>query len=465
MQSRRLILAALVLSAVFLFVAAIVLAASYVALSSRGTASASVTLPAWRDPTKVDALKIDVPASVAVLAGTPEPQAISAMLAAGALDAAYETTIFSTSLDERQRAGELLLVGERYAAAGNEAQARLTYQALLESVALSPSFSDYERAEMLAQASKTLYRFKDQGLAGLAIDAGRAVALESPFLKNAHRFMLLGQLLQAAQAGNDQKRVAALNDDRANYVDASDSPPAARADVPDPLPAIEQPARNDTVSAALSKRQAAAQKIARLAASGASVSDDQINELANALFAEDDARIRAFNAPSSQQSAAQKIALARAQVDWLTFKYRIARKGFGTSIMPEWEDAEGEIRAQLAKAYEKLYTLRDEQAVAVPQQRDVDLAQSYLLRRQLLAGRLGIYPDFPEGNLVDDLNDATERLMASQPKAALRVKVDEKNGQFYYHLVNDEAWNNDTPGAKPNGVPSRPTAVPSRATP
>ena len=118
------------------------------------------------------------------------------MLAAGQLDAAFETIIFSTSLDERQRAGELLLVGERYVTAGNEAQARLTYQALLESVALSPSFSDYERAEMLAQASKTLYRFKDQGLAGLAIDAGRAVALESPFLKNAHRFMLLGQLLR-----------------------------------------------------------------------------------------------------------------------------------------------------------------------------------------------------------------------------------------------------------------------------
>src|SRR5438034_7736721 len=91
MQSRRMILAALVLSAVFLFIAAVVLAASYIALSSRGVASASVTLPAWRDPTKVDALKIDVPASVAVLAGTPEPQAISAMLAAGALDAAYET--------------------------------------------------------------------------------------------------------------------------------------------------------------------------------------------------------------------------------------------------------------------------------------------------------------------------------------------------------------------------------------
>src|SRR5438045_3305342 len=150
---------------------------------------------------------------------------------------------------------------------------------------------------MLAQASHTLYKFKDQGSAGLAMDAGRAIALESPFLKSAHRFMLLGQLLQAAQAGNDQKRVAALNDDRANYVDSSEGPPAARADVPDPLPAIEQPARNDSVSAALGKRQAAAQKIARLAPSSR-VSDDQINELANALFAEDDARIRAFSAAS-----------------------------------------------------------------------------------------------------------------------------------------------------------------------
>ncbi len=454
MLSRRWILAALGVSAAFLLLAAVVLAASFIVLSTRSTASATVALPSWHDPTKVDTLKIDAPSALAVLAGTAEPQAISTMLARSEIDTAYAATIFSTGLTDRQRVGELLVVGERYTAASKVAQARQTYLALMDTLALSPALSDYERAQSLAQAANALYALKDQSLAGLALNAGRDIAVQSPFLKDAHRFMLLGKLLQAAQRGKDDKRVSQLNDDRANYVDANDAPPPARADVPDPLPAIEAPAKNDSVNAALTKRQAAALKIAQLD-KGTHVSDDLINELANALFAEDDARTRAYNAPTSQLTLAQKIALARAQVDWLTLKYRIARKALGISIMPEWEDSETEIRAQLAKAYDNLYALRNEQAIALPQQKDVDLAQLVLLRQQLLAARLGVYPNASEADRVDDLNEASERLIAGQPNAALRVKVDEKNGQFYYRLVNDAAWRGDSANAKPTSVPTR----------
>jgi len=153
MTSRRWILAALGLSAACLFLAAVVLATSFVILASRRTASATVTLPTWRDPTKVDALKIDAPSAMAVLAGTAEPQAINTMLGRGETDAAYAATIYSTSLSDRQRVGELIVVGERYTAANNAAQAKQTYQALMDTLALSPALSDYERAQAMSQAA------------------------------------------------------------------------------------------------------------------------------------------------------------------------------------------------------------------------------------------------------------------------------------------------------------------------
>lgn len=451
MSPRNWLLALIGFGALCMLFVAILFAVSFFIISQR-TATPAMVLPTWSDPTQVDQLKIDPVLSIATLAGTSELDAIAQMQRRGQLDAAYATTIYATSLTDRQRLGQLLSIGERYTAADKTPQAKLTFQAVLDTVALSPSLSDYERAEALAQAATAYFKLNDRNLAGLALDAGRDIALQSPFLKDAHRVTLLGKLLRAAQQGGDNTRVKKLNDDRSNFVDVTDTSAAAPVEPPNPLPPIEAPAKNDALAAAINKRMEAAKAIAQLKDS--TVPDELISKLGDELFAEDDARMRTYNAPTNQVTLAQKVALARAQLEWLTLKYKVARKAFGVSIMPEWEDVESKISSQLAKAYENLYVLRNEQAVALPLAKDIRLAGSYLLRQQILAGRLGLYPNFPEDSLVDDLNNQTDELIQTQPNSTLRVKVEVSGDKYYYHLVDDQTWTGEVQNA---GTKSTPT--------
>src|SRR5712692_2415215 len=156
MRTRSWLLLAIGFGAVCLFLAAIVLAASYVVIARRSVTTALV-LPSWGDPSKVDKLKIDPILSVATLAGTTELTAISSMQSHGEIDAAYAATVYATGLTDRQRLGQLLLIGERYAAAENVAATIQTHQAVMDVVALSPLLSDFERTEALAQAATALY--------------------------------------------------------------------------------------------------------------------------------------------------------------------------------------------------------------------------------------------------------------------------------------------------------------------
>ena len=222
--------------------------------------------------------------------------------------------------------------------------------------------------------------------------------------------------------------------------------------------------------AAQAKRASAALSIAKLDANGDPVPPDLVDALSGALFGEDDQWTRIAGVPTTKLTLAQKVGLLRAQVDWLTIKDRVARKSYGFSIVPEWEDGEADIRSALAKAYENLNVLRTEQSVALPQTNDIDLAQSYLLRRLLLAGRLGQYPSFPENDLVDQLNNATDTLIGDQPNAALRVKVENTAEHYYYHLVNDDDWYGQAaatpaPAAQPRGAtPTRKPALTTQPT-
>ncbi len=471
MRARNGLLVALGCGASCMFVFALTAIITFFAVSRRNVSAAN-TFPTWNDPTQVQNLKVDPSVSLTTLAGTSEPAAITSMVNHQDLDSALATVIFASSLTDRQRLGQILLIGRKYVSAGNASSAKQSFQMANDIAILSPSVSDYERAEVLGQIAASLYPLKEPGLAGLTLDSAREIVLESPFLKNANRDTLLRQLIRAAQQGDDGARIKQLTADRSNFVEVNDPSTPVPQEPPDPLPPLEAPAKNDALEAAQNKRAAAAQKILQLPDASSAIPDELIEQLGNQLFSEDDVRVRTYSAPAGQRTLAQKLALARAQIDWLTLKYKVARKAFGVSIMPEWEDAESEIRSQLAKAYENFYVLRTEQVVALPQTKDIELAQSYLLRRQLLAGRLGLYPNFPENDLVDRLQEVTDKLVVAQPKAALRVKVEVKGDRYYYHLVDDATWNVEptarpkqkataTRRAEPATVQTRPAASPT----
>lgn len=458
MSSRSWLLALVGLVVVCTGVFVLALVAGAVMLTRRDIPEV-VTYPAWQDPAQVDKLKVDPILSAAMLAGANDVATIGQMVARGEIDSAYTAAIYSPNLTDRQRLAQLQLVGERYTALAKTDRARVTYQAVMDVAALSPALSDFERADALAQTAAAFYRLNDRNLARLALDSGRDIALRSPFLKDASRFTLLSRLLLAAQKGDDRTRVQTLNDDRSSFVDQSDANSPAGADLPDLLPAVDAIKKDAALTAAETKRIEAAKQVAALLGKSQTVPDELGTALGDALFDEDEQYKRVFAAPSTQTSLAQKIALAQAQVNWLTIKYRVARKALGISLVGEWEIDEQVVRDDLARASETLNLLRNEQAAGLPKGQDVELATNELLRRLVLAGRLGLYPDFDEGALVGSLNDSTDQLIASQPQASLRVKVDGGTGKRFYHLVDDDGWYGQT-GATP--VPKR---TPGRGTP
>jgi hypothetical protein len=431
------------------------------------TQTKPVVYPVWQDPLQAENLVIAPTLSITSLAGAPDLPTINALLARDETDSAYATAVYATEVTDRQRLGALLLIGGKYTEARNTAQAQLAYQAARDLAVLSPSLSDFERTEGLAQIAAALYKLKNANDAGLTLSAAKDIVLASPFLKDAHRFVLLNKMILSAQQGNDTARIKELNDERAKFVASSEANAPPPSEPPDPLPAVEALPKNDTINAQRQKRVTAALKIAQLGR-GATIPDAALLELEDALVAEDAVRMKVYNAPTDKLPLAQKAALVRARIEWLSLKYRVARRAFGASLMPDWEDKVDEIRSQLAKAYEDFYSLRSEQAVTLPKTKDIELAESFLLRRHILAGRLGLYPNFPEEDFVDKLNDSTDKLIANQPHTSLRLKVEGAVDRFFYHLVDDDTWNGGAPSSSPpprtvNTPTPQPSLAPTRA--
>lgn len=460
MSSRGLVLLVLALLVLCLGFATVAGFAGVIWYSQR-EAPAAVVYPPWQDPTAVGNLKIDPIVSLGALSAG-EVAGVNRMLAQGAADSAYAATVYSVEMSDRQRLAQLLLVTERYVALEQAERARPAYQAVMDIAALSPDLSDYERADALAQVAAGFYTLKDRNMARLALNAGRSIARHSPFLKDASRFALLGKLLKAAQEGNDRERVQRLNDDRSNYVD-QDTTSSALPEARNPLPAIEPYKKDAKLQAAETRRIDAAKAIGALAGKTQPALDDKLVTLGDALFAEDEEYKRALTAGAAQGSTlAQKVSLAQARVNWLTLKFRVARNAFGARVVDEWIDDVDAIRIELAKAYETLTSLREEQAASLPKAQDVELAQEHIVRRLVLAGRLGLYPGYPEDALIERLGIATEDLINSMPGAALRVKVDGPSGKLYFHLTSDDGWFGQDDDAAPAKRAPASGATPTR---
>jgi hypothetical protein len=121
-------------------------------------------------------------------------------------------------------------------------------------------------------------------------------------------------------------------------------------------------------------------------------------------------------------------------------KYRIARRGYGISLVPEWESQAESIRAELTKSYELLFALYADLIVAIPNADQIDLATEEVLRRENLAGILGRYPNYPAEQRLAQLLQATAHLVESRPGEKMRVVVLPYAGVDSFVLVDDAGF-------------------------
>lgn len=399
-------------AAALLLLVAVVAGVLYLVLRQRERASAG-----WENP-----LAAIAPAEVAPdlalypLAGASELETIDAALSSGELETAYATLVFSVDLSDAQRVGRLTLLGSRFVLNERPDRAATCYQQVYDIAVLSPSLNDPVRADALLASGKGWAAAGDTAQALNAYDQVYLLATRSPYMQVAHRREFLSALEEgyrtlagAEQAEACRQRISEL--DQGTTLQPA-LQPAVTADLlvePEGVSSAELGALEET-----RRQKAYAVMTSEVWAEAQDPPSALISDLAQALRAEDAAKLQFYQGElQATTQPGNRIRVEWQLIRWLTLKYRVAVRGWGMSIVPEWEPLAAEIQASLSKSYEDLLFDYEDLVAGMPTA-DLVGPGSYEVRRELaLAGRLGQYPNFPEQQMVEKLQSAVGALVAA----------------------------------------------------
>jgi hypothetical protein len=368
--------------------------------------------------------------------GASDLDTIDEAIAIGDLETAYATLVFSLDLSDAQRIGRLLLLGKGFAEAEKPDRSNLAYQQIYDVAVLSPRLSDPARADALLGAGRGWAALGMDAEALRAYDQVYTVALASPYMQMAHRQELLTMLVNAYRELGDEGRAQASADKLAELAEEPYVRPLpAPAQVPE-LVVGQEPVSSPEVAALEGARRDAAGAIVQMLLEGEQPTPEQVNSLAQALLAEDAAKLALYRQTLEGTSQpGKRINVHWHLIRWLTLKYQVAAGGLGMSVVPEWESQAADIQSDLSKAYEDLYFDYEDLVTALP---DASLMGpgSYQVRRQVtLAGQLGHYPNYPAQQMADKLRDAVDSLVATGSADRLYVDVVIEDGEARFTLA------------------------------
>lgn len=395
-------------------------------------------VPEWRDPlTLVNAERIDPAVAVAGLGGVSDGDLSAKALTQARADTAFAILVFSPSIGDRESAGDFLLLASRYRTDDRPEYAITCYRLAGTIATLSPDLPDTVRADTFVLAGEGLADLGEFGLAQLYFDQAYNVATVSPYLQAATRRNVFQRLHRGYQAIGDRER-ARVSLERS----AEPFPTVTVVEAPPVLPVAEPPLLPLEVQQAEAARWETAQAlVTALVERGGNAPVDLVSALREALTAEDEAKLPYFDSQlAATPQLSVQISIVQARINWLSIKYRVARRGYGTSLVPEWEIQAEAIRAELTKSYELLFALYADMIVAMPDAEQIDLATEEILRREILSGTLGRYPNYPEEQRMAQLMQATAHLVESRPGEKMRVVVLPYGGVDSFVLVDDAGF-------------------------
>lgn len=369
----------------------------------------------WQDPlATVDVSRVRPDIGVLSLLGEAPATVVREALAAGEPDTAYAVLVYNPELNDSERSGYLLLIARAFEDAEAPDLAAVCYQQVHSLAALSPVMADVVRAESSVEAAAGFIRLGMVDAARPSLAQAEALARYSSMLAPAKRQRIALDLVDLyRQAGLDDQADILLQ-----FVRKPRGLPDARLVhgpfLPQFMTSVELPWQLRDVQER--RRQQVWAFMEAWDRSGGSDVEAARAALASTLLEEDGIQ-RAVMQAALQMEARLSVRAAwlRGWVDWLTLKYMVARRGAGFSLVPEWELQQDSIRADLDRAYADLFSTYDDLVQALPQVSDVDFAVIEVLRQQLLVGRLGLYPDYPEQELLDALDERQAAVMDQLP--------------------------------------------------
>jgi hypothetical protein len=390
----------------------------------------------WQDPI-IAILPDEVAPDLALypLAGAAELDTVDAAIDNGDLETAYATLVFGVDLTDAQRIGRLVLLGGHFADAEKPDRAALAYQQIVDTAMLSPDLSDPGRADALLAAGKGWDVLGEEDRSLEAYDQVYLIAVQSPYLQMANRRDLLSALEPAYRDTGADERAEASHDAIVELDQQTSShPPVSPENIPDLVQGEVTISSPEVGSLEDARRQAAFALLEPLSM-GEEAPADLVENLAQALRAEDAAKLALYEQElEATTQPNRRISVNQQLVRWLLLKYKIASRGFGISLVPEWETSLADIQSELSKAWEGLFFDYEDLVTSLP---EVSLIGpgSYAVRRQvLLDGRLGQYPNYPAEQLADKLQDAARDLISTKTVDQLYVDVRRDDGELIFFL-------------------------------
>jgi len=401
-------------------------------------------VPEWQDPlTLVEPDRIDPALAVAGLGGVSDGDLGAKALAQARADTAYAILVFSPSIGDRESAGDFLLLANRLRGDNRSKLAGASYRLAGTIATLSPDLPDTVRADTFVLAGEGLAALEEYGLAQLFFDQAFNIAMASPYLQAATRRNVFQRLQQGYRMIGDRERARVSLEQSAKpfpMVTVAESPPI--------LPVAEPPLVSLEVQQAEAARWEAAQALSdALVIRGGYAPPELVTSLREALIVEDQAKLPYYDSQlAATPQLSVQISVVQARINWLSVKHRVARRGYGISLVPEWELQAESIRAELTKSYELLFALYADLIVAMPNAEQIDLATEEILRRENLSGTLGRYPNYPAEQRVSQLLQATAHLVELRPGEKMRVVVLPYGGVDSFVLVDDAGFLATTQG-------------------
>jgi hypothetical protein len=381
--------------------------------------------------------EVDPALALASLGGVPETEVIAAAIDKARPETALSAILSQPTLTDKESAGDLLLLAASYGENENSAgqsreKAIFSYKMAGTIATLSPNIPDTIRADIFLQAGEGLIKLNEPVLAKFYLDQAFVVASSSRYLKAAHTRSIF-ERLQKNYIILDERELARTS------LNLSASPPALPSSTPEQpiLPQNETIPLSPLVQEAEANRWRRAQELAAiLVERGGKAPQASKDALKEALIAEDRQKLPFYEAElATATRLSKKIDITVAKIEWLSIKYKVARRAYGLEIVPEWETQAEQIRADLTKTYEALFALYADLIVALPEISQINKATEERLRREVLAGELGRYPNYPEEQRQKQLLDATSQLITTQPEINIFVGVDIIAGQERYALI------------------------------
>jgi hypothetical protein len=380
----------------------------------------------------LDTARVDPALALASLGGVPEVDLVTEAIDKARPETALGVLLYSPVLNNKESAGGFLQLAVAYTEQGELEKAAFSYNMAGNFATLAPDLSDTVRADIFQQAAEGLTGIEEPALAKFYLDQAFALALKSPYLQAAHRRRVFERLHKNYTAIGE--RLLARES-----LSLSANPPSLtliteeRTVLPEskPIPLTEE------IQTAEANRWLAAQELAAaLVSRGGTAPPAVVDQLAQALILEDQLKLPFFEQElENTTQLSRKIDVTQARIAWLSTKYRIARHGYGLTLVPEWEAQAEQIRAELTKTHETLYALYADLVVALPDVAQIDKATEERLRIEILAGEIGRYPNYPEEQRRAQLVNSTDKLIATQPELNVFVGIGGVENEKLYTLI------------------------------